>query len=341
MRDREWVALNKILLIATGGTIASAEGGGGLTPAFDADQMIGMIPELKEICEIQGKIIMNVDSTNMDPDMMVTIAETIEEHYDDFDGFVVTHGTDTMGYTSAVLTYSLQNIKKPVVLTGSQLSIGAMYTDAKQNITDAVRFATEGMPGVFVAFDGKIINGTRAKKVRTKSMDAFESFNFPFVAQVKLGKITFNQDACQKLQSQNSKPYQINTSLCKDVMVIKLFTGMKTDIFDFLKQNYRGVIIESFGIGGVPNKNINILGKLKELMDEGVAVVITTQCVEEGIDLGIYEVGKELAKHPVIYAGDMNLEAIVAKLMWTLGNFSNLKDTKQFMETPFFGDLNQ
>ncbi len=333
--------MKKILLIATGGTIASTESGDGLAPSFDADQMLEMIPEIKEICEITGKLIMNVDSTNMDPDMMVTIAETIDNHYEEYDGFVVTHGTDTMGYTSAVLTYILQNIKKPVVLTGSQVAISAMYTDAKQNISDAVRFATEGMPGVFVAFDGKIINGTRAKKVRSRSMDAFESLNFPYVAQIKLGKITFNQESIQRLQVGPAKPYRMNTNLCKDVMVLKLFTGMKTDIFDFLKQNYGGVIIESFGIGGVPNQGENILEKVKELVEAGVAVVITTQCVEEGIDLGIYEVGKELAKHPVIYAGDMNLEAIVAKLMWTLGNFNNLDDVKYFMETPFFGDLNK
>lgn len=331
--------MKKILLIATGGTIASSESGHGLSPSFDAEGLLALVPEIKDMCDITGKLIMNIDSTNMNPYLMIKIAETIYANYHDYDGFVVTHGTDTMGYTSAALSYMLQNIKKTVVVTGSQIAIGALYTDAKQNVSDAIRFAIEGMPGVFVAFDGKIINGTRAKKIRTRSMNAFESINCANVAEIKLGKITFNKDVRDILKVDASKPFKLQTSICTDVMVVKLFTGIKPDIFDFLKAHYKGVIIESFGIGGIPCQDNNILAKVKELIDAGVVVVITTQCQEEGIDLGIYEVGQELAKNAVICAGDMNMEAIVVKLMWALGNFDNVDDIKYYFETPVFGDI--
>lgn len=331
--------MKKILLIATGGTIASSEGEHGLTPSFDVEELLAFIPEIKDMCDVTGKLIMNIDSTNMNPHLMVQIAETIYNSYHEYDGFVVTHGTDTMGYTSAALSYMLQNIKKPVVVTGSQIAIGALYTDAKKNISDAIRFSIEGMPGIFVAFDGKIINGTRAKKVRTRSMNAFESVNYPYVAQIKLGEIIYNKDVHDILFVDASRPFKLQTSLCTDVFLLKLYPGIKPEIFDYLKKKYKGVIIESFGIGGIPCKDHNIVAKVKEFIDAGLVVVITTQCLEEGIELGIYEVGQELAKNAIICARDMNTEAAVMKLMWVLGNFDNFDDIKYYFETPVFGDM--
>jgi len=332
--------MKKILLIATGGTIACSESGHGLSPSFDAEGLLALVPEIKDMCDISGMLIMNIDSTNMNPHLMIKIAETIYANYHGYDGFVVTHGTDTMGYTSAALSYMLQNINKTVVVTGSQIAIGELYTDAKKNISDAIRFAIEGIPGIFVAFDGKIINGTRAKKIRTRNMNAFESINCANVAEIKLGKITFSKDVCNILKVDASKPFNLQTSICTDVMVVKLFPGIKPDIFDFLKEHYKGVIIESFGIGGIPcQENNDILTKVKELIAAGVVVVITTQCLEEGIDLGIYEVGQEIAKNAVICAGDMNIEASVVKLMCALANFKNIDDIKYFFETPVLGDI--
>jgi L-asparaginase len=332
--------MKRILLIATGGTIACSESDHGLSPSFDAEGLLALIPEIKDMCDISGMLIMNIDSTNMNPHLMIKIAETIYANYHDYDGFVVTHGTDTMGYTSAALSYMLQNINKTVVVTGSQIAIGELYTDAKKNISDAIRFAIEGIPGIFVAFDGKIINGTRAKKIRTRNMNAFESINCANVAEIKLGKITFSKDVCNILKVDASKPFNLQTSICTDVMVVKLFPGIKPDIFDFLKEHYKGVIIESFGIGGIPcQENNDILAKVKELIAAGVVVVITTQCLEEGIDLGIYEVGQEIAKNAVICAGDMNIEASVVKLMCALANFKNIDDIKYFFETPVLGDI--
>lgn len=330
--------MKKILLIATGGTIACSDEGEGLTPHYKVEDLLSHIPQVKDLCHISGKAIMNIDSTNMNPKFWVQIAQTIYDNYNEYDGFVVTHGTDTMAYTSSALTYMLRNIGKPVVITGAQFSIEEFGTDAKQNLADAIRFSLEDIPGVFVAFDGKIINGTRAMKVKTKSLDAFESVNYPYIAHIKYGKIYYDNDIHKKLHSMGNEELVCDSSLCTDVLVIKLFPGIEPKIFDFIKKEYKGVIIESFGIGGIPFENFDITSKVKELIDSGVSVVVTTQCLQEGVDLNIYEVGKKLAESKIIFAKDMNTEAIVAKLMWALGKSQNIDEVKKLIETPVMGD---
>lgn len=330
--------MKKILLIATGGTIACSDEGNGLTPHYKVDDLLSHIPQVKDLCHISGKAIMNIDSTNMNPKFWVQIAQTIYDNYNEYDGFVVTHGTDTMAYTSSALTYMLQNVGKPIIITGAQYSIEEFGTDAKQNLADAIRFSLEDIPGVFVAFDGKIINGTRAMKVKTKSLDAFESVNYPYIAHIKYGKIYYDNDIHKKLLSNINEELIFDSSLCTDVLVIKLFPGIEPKIFDFIKKEYKGVIIESFGIGGIPFENFDITSKVKELIDSGVSVVVTTQCLQEGVDLNIYEVGKKLAESKIIFAKDMNTEAIVAKLMWALGKSQNIDVIKKLIETPVMGD---
>lgn len=330
--------MKKILLIATGGTIACSDEGEGLAPRYNIEELLSYVPEVKKSCQISGKHIMNIDSSNMNPKHWVHIAQTIYDNYNEYDGFVVTHGTDTMAYTSSALTYMLRNIGKPVVITGAQYSIEEFGTDAKQNLRDAIRFSLEDIGGVFVAFDGKIINGTRAMKVKTKSLDAFESVNYPYIANVKYGKVYYENDIHNKLNLKNNKELILDSSMCTDILVIKLFPGIKPKIFDFIKKEYKGVIIESFGIGGIPFENFDITSKIKELTDSGVSVIVTTQCIEEGVDLNIYEVGKKLAESKIIFAKDMNTEAIVAKLMWALGKSQDINEVKNLIESPVMGD---
>lgn len=338
--------MKRVLFIGSGGTIASSEGENGLKPVLDVEELLSYIPKIRSLCRISCKMVMNIDSTNMRPYGVKKIAETIFSNYDGFDGFVVTHGTDTMGYTSALLTYMLPHIKKPVVITGSQVAIGQPYTDAKKNITDAVRFVLEGVPGIFVAFDGKIINGTRAVKVRSKSMNAFESVNRPYIASIKLGKITYTRgEECRnKFEVMNIDPDQslrLKSNICTSVFLLKFYQGMDPAIFNYIKKKFRGLIIEAFGLGGIPNLDgYNIVACIKELMDAGIVVTVSTQCMEEGVNLGVYEVGRKLAAHSnTISAGDMNTEAIMGKLMWALGNFDEFSAIKRFMETPMFGDM--
>ena len=335
--------MKKILLIATGGTIASSESKDGLTPSIDVKQLLSYIPEIEAFCHLEGVSIMSVDSTNMNPSLMVKIAEAVYDHYEEYDAFVVSHGTDTMAYTAAALTYMLNNLEKPIVITGSQIPIEALYTDAKKNLSDAIRFACEDIVGIYIAFDGSIISGTHAMKVKTRSADAFKSINFPVIAEIKLGRITYNQaltygDHWEKLKPRVTGTFSVAAKLCQDIFVLKIFPGIGTEIFDFIKTQYKGVIIESFGIGGIPNVNHDIVSKVHELVKAGLAVVITTQCVYEGIDLDIYEVGQKLAEQNAIVAGDMTTESLVMKLMWALGNFEHISDVKKYMETPFFAD---
>lgn len=335
--------MKKILLIATGGTIASAESEDGLTPSIDVKQLLAYIPEIDELCHLEGLSIMSVDSTNMSPTLMVKIAEAVKMSYEKYDGFVISHGTDTMAYTAAAMTYMLQNLGKPVVITGSQIPIEALYTDAKKNLSDAIRFVCEDITGVYIAFDGTIISGTHAMKTKTRNADAFHSINFPVIAEIKLGRITYNQaltygDHWEKLKVPVTGEFSIATNLCQEIFVIKIFPGMGTEIFDFVKNHYKGVIIESFGIGGIPNEGPDIVSKVHEMIEAGLAVVITTQCIYEGIDLDIYQVGQTLAKENVIVAGDMTTEALVMKLMWALGNYDTITDIKKYMETPYFAD---
>ncbi|MGC4379069.1 asparaginase [Fictibacillus sp. Mic-4] len=325
--------MKKLLLIATGGTIASVEGEEGLAPGLTAEELLEHFNHSSESVDVTCQILMNRDSTNMQPEHWAEIAEAIFRNYEQYDGFVITHGTDTLAYTAAALSYMMQGLQKPVVITGSQVPISFKKTDAKKNVADAVRFARENIGGVFVVFDGRVIIGPRAVKMRTKSYDAFESINHPYVAFIESGEVRYHW----KPAPISGGP-QWNTSLCPDVFLLKLYPGTKPEIFDCLKGLYKGVIIESFGNGGLPFEGRNLLTKVKELTEAGIAVVITTQCLEEGEDLLLYEVGRKVAQHRVILSGDMNTEAIVAKLMWALGQTDCIDEVKEIMETPMAGD---
>lgn len=330
--------MKRILLIATGGTIASSESAEGLTPALDVEQLVAHLPEMQSLCQLAGVSIMSIDSTNMNPKRIGMIAQTIAQYYDAYDGFVITHGTDTMAYSAAALTDMLRHLNKPVVLTGSQIPMEAPDTDAKKNLSDAIRFACEDIRGVFVAFDGILIEGAHAMKCRTRSRHAFESINFPVVAQMQDGTIYYTKEIRQSafwyaMQEKSRQAFAVQPELCTDVFVLKLFPGIGTELFDYIKKQFRGVVIESFGIGGIPDENPNLLVKIRELAQAGVAVVITTQCLYEGIDLDIYAVGKHLAEQPIIIAETMTTEAIVMKLMWALAHFDTLAEIKAYIES--------
>jgi L-asparaginase len=329
------IILKKLMLLTTGGTIASLEGENGLVPEMKANEILSHLPELNLHCEIDSKPLMNIDSTNMQPEYWAEMAKSINEHYHDYDGFVITHGTDTMAYTSAALSYMLQGVEKPIVITGSQIPIAYEKTDAKRNISDAVRFACEEIGGVYVVFDGRVIQGTRAIKLRTKSYDSFESINYPYIAYIHKNDIEY----CKPFLSPKNKEMKVDTSLCTDVSLVKLHPGMKPEFFDLLKNQCQGIVIESYGSGGIPFHGRNILEKLNELTECGISVVITTQCLEEGEDMDIYEVGRKVNQNIIIRSRNMNTEAIVPKLMWVLGKTQDPQKVKEMMETPIAEDI--
>ena len=326
--------MKKLLLLTTGGTIASVEGENGLAPAVDANELLSYVSDLDNEYTMETISLMNLDSTNMQPEDWVTMAAAVRDHYHAYDGFVITHGTDTMAYTAAALSYMLQNSSKPIVITGSQIPITFQKTDAKKNIKDAIRFACEEVGGVYVVFDGRVIQGTRAIKLRTKSYDAFESINYPYIAFIHDDTIEYNK----KTQGENL-PFTVDTSLCTDVLLLRLYPGLKPEMLDALGSMYKGIVIESYGSGGIPFEGRDLLHKINELVERGIVVVITTQCLEEGEDMSIYEVGRRINQELVTRSSNMNTEAIVPKLMWALGQSTDPKEVKRMMETPIAEDI--
>ena len=319
--------MKKILMIATGGTIASREGESGLAPAMTGEELAANVPGIQDKCKLSVLQLMNIDSTNMRPIQWIKIRNAIMEHYDSYDGFVILHGTDTMAYTAAALSYLIQDSIKPIVLTGSQKPMGNPYTDAKINIYQSILYAIDDSSyNVSIVFNGKVVAGTRGRKQRTRSFDAFESMNFPMLAIIHDDRII--RHYMQIPPSKND----LKTYDCLDdrVFVLKLTPEVKADIFRLLYNDYDAIIIETYGIGGIPEYDDSFEKAIFSWVASGKTLALTTQVPEEGCDLEIYKVGKKYSEHPgILQAGDMTTEAIVAKLMWILGQTHNQDEIKE------------
>lgn len=326
-----------ILLIATGGTIASKKTSDGLAPGITSDELMEYVPEIKEYCNVDTIQILNIDSTNIQPEYWILITEAIEKVYDKYDGFVISHGTDTMAYTASALSYLIQGLDKPIVITGSQKPINAEITDARKNMLDSFRFASEsGTRGVYIVFDGKAIIGTRAKKTKSKSYSAFESINFPVAAFIDDYRIT------KYIRSEENKSsVKFYKSIYPSIFLLKLAPGMEPDVLDYIGEKYEGIVIESYGVGGLPflDKR-NFLEKLGGLTEKGKIIVVATQVMLEGSDMGVYEVGiKALKKYNVLQAYDMTIEAAITKLMWIMAETKDFEEVKERFYTRINDDL--
>lgn len=325
--------LKHILMLATGGTIASKRSDNGLKPLITPEELLGYVPDVKDFCEVDTLQVLNIDSTNMQPHHWLKIASAIEEYYDAYDGFVICHGTDTMAYTAAALSYLIQNSAKPIVITGAQKPIDLEITDAKTNLSDSLRFAScDKAYGVTIVFDGKVIAGTRGKKERTKSYNAFSSINFPYIATIQDGHIIFYLDDKNLL----CEPVQFCRRLNSRVALLKLIPSIDSGVLDYMADHYDAVIIESFGVGGIPSYDTGDFRKsVENLVNSGKIVVMTTQVTNEGSNMSVYEVGKTIKQEfGLLEAYDMTLEATVTKLMWILGQTHNpAKIRKLFYQT--------
>lgn len=350
--------MKHILLIATGGTIASAEDGNGLSPALTGEELARSVPEIEGLCELDIVQPMNIDSTNMCPADWLRIAEVIRENYDTHDGFVVLHGTDTMSYTAAALSYLIQDSPKPIVLTGSQQPMGNPFTDAKINLYQSLVYAvSDRSRDVSIVFGGHAIAGTRARKQRTMSFNAFNSINYPVLAYLRQDKIICSGSAAvsagpaecdctgggaaRAADGALDEP-RFYTELNSRVCALKLTPGLTPDIFRLLKPDYDAVILETFGMGGVPERGADGASYQEAIfdwVDSGRTVVMTTQVPEEGLDLGVYEVGRAYAEHPgILKGGDMTTEALVAKTMWALGQTRDADELQRLFYRPINHD---
>ncbi len=323
-------------MIATGGTIASKNSGGGLKPALTSKELVASVPELGSICNVTELQPFNLDSTNVYYTHWLEIARLIEENYAAFDGFVVTHGTDTMAYTAAALSYLIQDSPKPIVLTGSQRSVYLRDTDARKNLVDAFTYCTDGQAaGVKVVFDGNVILGTRAKKTRTRSYNAFSSVDFPDIAVLRDGKPLYY------IREEKPQAARFFHALDPKVFVLKMFPGLRADILDYLAEHCDGLILETFGSGGLPNYGDGeLFARLKAFLEKGKTVVVSTQVEREGSSLGSYEVGRRLLDcGRVLEARSMTLESALAKLMWILAQTKDPAAVEKLFYTPVAKDI--
>ena len=327
--------MKHILLITTGGTIASSESESGLVPSLASEQLLHHVPEVRNICKISTVGLYNLDSTNMRPEYWLEISRYIRKVYEDYDGFVITHGTDTMAYAASLLYYLIQNSKKPIVLTGAQIPIEKRDTDARDNLTDAFRYAADDSAcGVHIVFGDKIISATRARKTRTKSFNAFSSIDYPEIGFVR-GEVKYY------IRERIDEKVRFYDEIDSSVIVVKLIPGMDADIFDFIADRYHAVIIESFGVGGLPYyENDQFVEKIEKLIKKGIRIVITTQVPHEGSDMGVYQVGLRIKqKYELPEAYDMTTETVVAKVMWALPQCKTATEFSKIFNTPIGNDI--
>ena len=320
--------MKRILLLGTGGTIACKRTPEGLKPLLSSEEILSYVPASKEFCSIDAIQVLNIDSTNIQPSHWLAMAGAIEEHYEDYDGFVITHGTDTMAYTAAALSYLIRNSKKPIVITGAQKPIDMENTVARTNLADSLRFASHSQAhGINIVFDGKVIAGTRGKKERTKSYNAFSSINFPYIAMIQEEHILFYLDDKALI----TEPVRFFRRLNPNVGLLKLIPSTDASLLDYMAEHYDAVIIESFGVGGLPSYDReDYYRAVSRWTSLGKTVIMTTQVTNEGSNMSVYEVGKNLKKEfGLLEAYDMTLEAAVTKTMWILGQTSDPQEIRR------------
>ena len=316
----------KILLIATGGTIASQSKGEGLTPEISADNLLRYVPEILEFCNADAIQLYNIDSTNVTPAHWLKIANTIEENYQKYDGFVICHGTDTMSFSAAMLSYLVQHSPKPIVFTGSQQPIDKEDTDGRINLRDSFLYAaSEHACDVVIVFQGNVIAGTRAKKVRTKSFNAFTSVDFPDLAVIRDRKII------QYIKTPKADEPEFYHQLNEKVGLLTLTPGQKGDILDAYFQLNDAVVLSGYGTGGIPQGDYhgfyNVIEKWEK---KGKTLVVTTQVQQEGSDMDVYQVGRGLKnRFELLESYSMTYESIIAKLMWILGKEKSGEKVKE------------
>lgn len=324
-------------MLTTGGTIASAKTEDGLAPTITGEGLRHFVGGIFDSYEVIVRDILHLDSSNMQPEEWEFIAQNVYANWKEFDGIVITHGTDTMSYTASALSFMLQGIPIPVVLTGAQLPINHPLSDAVDNLRTAFAMAGAGKGGVYLAFDRRVILGTRAVKTHTMHFGAFESVNAPFAAEVNGHGLVIHEHVLPSCDPE----FTLRSNLCRDVFLLKLVPGVDPRIFDMLlKMGIKGIVIEAFGAGGVQFIRRDLTRKLNEVIRAGISVVVCSQCLYEHSDFSLYEVGQRALEQGVIQTFDMTSEAAVTKLMWVLGMTTKRAEVAKWFETNLVGEIN-
>ena len=335
-----------ILLIYTGGTIGMIkDSDSGELRAFDFESLLDKIPELKLLdCNIETvSFTKPIDSSNMNPTYWVDIANIIKDHYQKFDGFVVLHGSDTMSYSASALSFMLENLAKPVIFTGSQLPIGDLRTDAKENLITSIQMASlcqNNQPiirEVCLYFEYKLYRGNRTTKINAEHFEAFDSLNYPNLAESGV-HLKINKEYL--LQPKPTGDLIVRTKMDTNVGILKLFPGISRPILEAVLRSklIKGLIIETYGSGNATTEAW-FIKLLKEAIDNGLYIINVTQCAGGSVTMGQYETSSQLKTIGVISGKDITTEAAITKLMYLLGENIEPKEFKSIFETPLRGEM--
>ena len=338
---------SKVLLIYTGGTIGMNRNPhtGALEP-FDFEHLLYNVPELKQFdMQIDTyQFSPPIDSSDMSPRLWTELSHVIADHYDDYDGFVVLHGTDTMAYTASALSYMLENLTKPVIFTGSQLPIGQLRTDGKENLITSIEIAaarhadgTPIVPEVCIYFSGKLLRGNRSTKMNADGFDAFDSFNYPHLADAGVN-IVYHEE--YKLKPDFTKPMIPHFAMEPNLVVFTIFPGIQEATVRHMLDipELRSIVIRTYGSGNAPHQPW-LIHLLKQTVDRGVTIVNISQCAAGTVEMARYDNGYQLKNAGVISGHDATIESTVTKLMYLQANFSDNKIIRNHMSYPMRGEF--
>jgi L-asparaginase len=340
---------SKVLLIYTGGTIGMNRNP--LTKAlepFDFELLLQNVPELNQFdTQISTyQFSPPIDSSDMSPALWTQLSHVIADHYDEYDGFVVLHGTDTMAYTASALSYMLENLTKPVIFTGSQLPIGQLRTDGKENLITSIEIAaarhqdgTAIVPEVGIYFNGHLLRGNRTTKQSAEEFNAFESFNYPHLVDAGVN-ITYHED--RMLKPDFSRPMKPHFRLDNNVIIFSLFPGIREDLIRHIiaTPNLRSIVMRTFGSGNAP-QNPWLISALREGTRRGKVIVNISQCMQGSVEMGRYDTGYQLKEAGVISGFDSTVESAVTKLMFLQSHYDNPEQVRRYMQRSIRGEISE